>query len=225
MTHWRTYWRSGSSRESVTLLEPKRFLACILYYGFARHLPLSTRPYAFGCRRSRAALAKWLFAHCGQNVNVEHGADFWSGRQISIGDNSGLGVDSLILGPAVIGSNVMMGPRVMLLATAHETSRTDIPMILQGMKDQVIVIEDDVILGAGAIILAGRTVGKGAVVSPGAVVATDVRPYTLVLGNPARVVLARNAGPTDDSSRQRLHPPAPFRIGAIEKLSQDTNRP
>jgi hypothetical protein len=136
-------WGRRKGRDSVGWREPRRVFACLIYYSVARHLPMSTRPYAVGCRRVRAALARWMFADCGENVNVEHGADFFSGRQVSIGDNSGLGVDSLILGPVTIGANVMMGPRVMLLATNHNTSRVDIPMIRQGMKeDRRIVIEE-----------------------------------------------------------------------------------
>lgn len=86
----------------------------------------------------------------------------------------------------------MMGPRVMLFAHGHETSRTDIPMNQQGLReDRPIIIEDDVWIGAGVIILPGRRVGKGAIVGAGAVVAVDVKPYTVVGGNPLSVIGTR----------------------------------
>lgn len=49
-----------------------------------------------------------------------------------------------------------------------------------------VLIEDDVWLGANAIVLAGVTVGRGAVVGAGAVVTEDVPPYAIVVGVPAR---------------------------------------
>ncbi len=51
-----------------------------------------------------------------------------------------------------------------------------------------IVIEDDVWIGEGATVLKGVTIGKGAVVACQSVVTKDVPPYTIVAGNPARVV-------------------------------------
>ena len=51
-----------------------------------------------------------------------------------------------------------------------------------------IVIEDNVWIGEYATILKGVTIGKGAVVASHAVVTKDVPPYTIVAGNPARVV-------------------------------------
>jgi acetyltransferase-like isoleucine patch superfamily enzyme len=50
------------------------------------------------------------------------------------------------------------------------------------------VIEDDVWIGAGAIILDGVCVGRGAVVAAGAVVSKDVSPHTVVGGVPAKVI-------------------------------------
>ena len=55
-------------------------------------------------------------------------------------------------------------------------------------KRQPVVIEDEVLVGANAVILEGVTVGKGAVVAAGAVVTKDVPPYTVVAGVPARVI-------------------------------------
>jgi acetyltransferase-like isoleucine patch superfamily enzyme len=57
-----------------------------------------------------------------------------------------------------------------------------------GGASRPIVIEDDVFIGARAIILKGVTIGKGCVVGAGAVVAKSVPPYSVVVGNPAKVV-------------------------------------
>jgi tetrahydrodipicolinate N-acetyltransferase len=50
------------------------------------------------------------------------------------------------------------------------------------------VIEDDVLVGANAVILEGVRVGQGSVVAAGAVVTVDVPPFTVVAGTPARVI-------------------------------------
>lgn len=54
-----------------------------------------------------------------------------------------------------------------------------------------VTIGHDVWIGHGAIVLPGRTIGTGAVVGAGAVVTKDVAPYTIVAGNPARVIRPR----------------------------------
>jgi acetyltransferase-like isoleucine patch superfamily enzyme len=51
-----------------------------------------------------------------------------------------------------------------------------------------VVIEDDVWIGAHAVVLKGVTIGRGSVVAMGSVVTKDVPPMTVVAGNPARVV-------------------------------------
>lgn len=59
------------------------------------------------------------------------------------------------------------------------------------MFKKKIVIHDYAWIATGAIILPGVTIGKGAVVGAGAVVARDVEAFTVVTGNPARVVSQR----------------------------------
>lgn len=54
-----------------------------------------------------------------------------------------------------------------------------------------IVLEDDVWIGCNALILSGVTIGRGAIVGAGAVVAKDIPPYSIVVGNPARIVKKR----------------------------------
>jgi acetyltransferase-like isoleucine patch superfamily enzyme len=56
------------------------------------------------------------------------------------------------------------------------------------LNDEEIVIEDDALIGANAIILKGVRIGRGAVIGAGSVVIRDVAPFTVVAGNPAEVV-------------------------------------
>lgn len=81
----------------------------------------------------------------------------------------------------------MFGPGVTIMAGNHNTSVVGRAMWDVGDKrpidDQPVVIEDDVWVGAGAIILKGVTIGRGAVVGAGAVVSVSVRPYTVLVGD------------------------------------------
>jgi maltose O-acetyltransferase len=180
-----------------------RIAANALYYGVARHLPYSVRPYAFGARRIRYEICRHMFASCGKNVNVEHGALINSGSDITIGDNSGIGLDAFVSGPVTIGANVIMGPRCTFLSINRRTPRVDVPMITQGFREpQPPVIEDDVWLGANVTVLPGRRIGRGSIVGAGAVVSTDIPPYAIAAGNPARVIRMRDGSPRESTDRR-----------------------
>jgi maltose O-acetyltransferase len=167
-----------------------------LYYLFARHLPISYRVYACGAKRIRYFICKRLFAECGINVNVEHGAEIGTGRHTSIGDHSGIGINCVVR-RAVIGKYVMMGPDVVFIDSNHGFQDTDVPMQLQPRLPPVtpITIGDDVWIGTRAILLPGVTVGRGAIIGAGAVVTRDVPEYAIVAGNPARVIRYRKSPP------------------------------
>ena len=85
-----------------------------------------------------------------------------------------------------LGDRVSIAPRVMLLALSHPNASNIRDFIVT--SKHTIIIEDDVWIGAGSIILSGVTVGKGAVIGAGSVVTKDVEPYTIVVGNPARKI-------------------------------------
>jgi len=59
---------------------------------------------------------------------------------------------------------------------------------LQSLPDNRITVEDDVWIGFGAVVLSGITIGTGAIIAAGSVVTTDVAPFAIVAGNPARLV-------------------------------------
>jgi maltose O-acetyltransferase len=191
----------------VTLGRPRRqgligeilLVVCnLLYYGFARHLPYSPRPYACGARRIRYEICRHMFRSCGVDVNVEHGALINGGRDIDIGDRSGIGLDAFISGPLIIGRDVIMGPNCTFLSINRHTPSTSTPMIEQGfLSARAPVIEDDVWIGANVTVLPGRRIGTGSIVAAGAVVAADVPPYSVVAGNPARMIKQRQPKPPD----------------------------
>jgi len=85
---------------------------------------------------------------------------------------------------------VRIGSRVLIAANVTITSRQHpVELPRWGVTtDAPIVIEDDVWIGAGAIVLPGVTIGRGAVVAAGAVVTASVEPYTVVAGVPARAI-------------------------------------
>jgi acetyltransferase-like isoleucine patch superfamily enzyme len=110
--------------------------------------------------------------------------------RISIGDHVAFNIDvcinAAIGGEISIGHHVLVGPGVLMRATDHEFSRTDVPISQQGHVPGKIRIEDGAWIGGNVTILGGVTIGQGAIVAAGAVVTGDVPPYAIVGGVPAR---------------------------------------
>lgn len=89
------------------------------------------------------------------------------------------------LGGIDIADDVMIGPNVSLITSGHPTHPAE---RRDGVVAKPIVVERNVWIAAGAIVIGGVTIGENAVVAAGAVVTKDVPPNTLVGGNPARVI-------------------------------------
>ncbi len=123
---------------------------------------------------------------------------------IWIGRNSFVGESCLIRGQGGvhIGDDVLLAPRVQLLAVNHLTDDPSRPIIHQGISAQGIVVESGAWIGAGAIVLDGVRIGAGTVVGAGAVVTRDVPPHSVAVGVPARVQPA----PTPAASSQPTVP-------------------
>ena len=178
-------------KESV-LTHSVRVICATLYYLVFRWLPRSTVPGGIIWRFFRGVVCRPLFLSCGTGVNIEHGAFFGSGHTISIGSNSGIGINARIEQRTTIGADVMMGEEVMIFTRNHQTASAHIPMAAQGFEDyQPVSIGDDVWIGARAIILSGVRVGRGSVIGAGAIVSKDVPEGAVVVGNPARVIRNR----------------------------------
>ncbi|MCF7804249.1 MAG: acyltransferase [Candidatus Marinimicrobia bacterium] len=116
------------------------------------------------------------------------------GEGLKVGDNSNIGPYSYIgcSGYIEIGCNVMFGPRISVYSENHNFQRTDITIKEQGIERQFVKIEDDCWIGSNSVILPGVTIGKGVVVAAGSIVTKDIAPYSVVAGNPARILKNRN---------------------------------
>jgi acetyltransferase-like isoleucine patch superfamily enzyme len=133
----------------------------------------------------------------GENTLVMHHAELhvYNFRDlphagIRIGRDSLIGEFCVIRGQGgvAIGDRVYLSPLVQLAAVDHVFSDPTRPFVEQGITAQGITVEDDVWIGAGALIMDGVRIGTGAVVGAGAVVTHDVDPHTVVVGVPARAV-------------------------------------
>lgn len=137
-------------------------------------------------------------AFIGRNAQVTANVDIVLGRGFYLGEFGALEVGDS--DPVYIGNDVGMGRGAYLRSANHKTDLLDVPLIPQGHVSKKIeyqgstysvVIEDDVLIGANCIILTGAHIGTGSVISAGSVVASVIPPYSVAIGNPARVMLNR----------------------------------
>ena len=107
---------------------------------------------------------------------------------VIIGDYTRVGLHNTIIGPVTIGSHVNLAQGITVTALNHNFSETDKRIDEQGVSTTPVTIDDDVWIGANAVILPGVSIGTHSVVAAGAVVTKDVPPHSLVAGVPAKVI-------------------------------------
>jgi len=154
----------------------------------------------------------------GDGVEIEDNAvlDCSSRASLSIGDHSHIHTHAILMtyggqislgsyctvnpfcilyghGGIKIGNEVRIATHTVMVASNHVYDDPNRSIRSQGVTGRGIVVEDDVWVGAGVSVLDGVTIGRGSVVGAGAVVTTDVPPYSVVGGVPARILKWRKS--------------------------------
>lgn len=126
------------------------------------------------------------------NARIEPGS--FIREHAVIGDNAVIMMGAVINIGAIVGEGTMIDMGAVLggRATTGKNVHVGAGAVLSGVVEPAsakpVVIEDDVLIGANAVVLEGVTVRKGAVVAAGAIVTEDVPANTVVAGVPARVI-------------------------------------
>lgn len=107
---------------------------------------------------------------------------------IIIGTHTRIGLHNTIIGPVHIGNQVNIAQGVVVSGLNHNYENTAYSIIEQGVSTSLIIIEDDVWIGANAVITAGIKIGKHCVIGAGSIVTKDIPECSVVAGNPATII-------------------------------------
>ena len=134
----------------------------------------------------------------GDNVNFKIGVHIEAGQPVTIGSNTHFAPYCVLYGPLQIGDKCAIAAHTVFASIGHSYDQPDIPFVDLPARSALIVLEDNVWIGANATIIAGVRIGTGSIVGAGAVVTHNVDPYSVVGGVPARFI--RNRKQEDSES-------------------------
>ena len=137
---------------------------------------------------SRHLILKIMIKDIGRKPKLKDHNIIFDGKNLTIGDNFTSGKYNYFAGgEIIIGNDVAMANFIMIETTNHELQKDKL-ISEQPVNRLTVVIEDDVLISDRVTILPGVTIKKGAVIGGGSVVTKDVEPYSIVAGNPAKVI-------------------------------------
>jgi len=163
----------------------------IWYKGFFSHS--GNLSIGIGCEFVSPHMMSF-FGHSDIGSNCYFNAD---GGRIEVGSstafNRGAHINASCGGRIIIGDHCLIGPGVVMRTADHIFLRVDTLIQIQGHDHGDIVIDDDVWIGANAVVLKGVHIGRGAVIGAGAVVTKNIPSLAIAVGIPAKPLRWRGA--------------------------------
>ncbi|WPU95693.1 DapH/DapD/GlmU-related protein [Mucilaginibacter sabulilitoris] len=168
------------------------------------------------CRDLYLSRIQWRKYKIGKNFHAGKGVRIWAKKTLVIGDNFYIGRYSQIESDVMIGNDVIFGNHVAIVgrydhhyqqigtAIRFSSQIRDQDYNWRGM-DSVTIIEDEVWVGFGAIIMSGVRIGTGSIIAAGSVITKDVEPYTITGGSPAKKIKDRFNSPEDTQAHRRTY--------------------
>ena len=145
------------------------------------------------CRHTRMDVMPFNNFVLGADSTIEDFCTVNNGvGDVIIGDRTRIGMSNVLIGPVTIGNDVMLAQNIVLSGLNHGYQDITIIPHKQPVTKNKIIIEDEVWIGANSVIIAGVTIGKHAVVAACSVVTKNVPTYSVVGGNPAKVIKQYN---------------------------------
>ena len=150
------------------------------------------RPSPRICFAWRRTLLRLFGATIGRNARIAPTVRVWAPWNLQVGEEASLGyrVDCYCVDRVVIGAHATVSQETFLCTASHDVSDPQM-----GLTTAPITIEDQAWVCARAFVGPGIHVGVGGVVGACSVVTRDVDPWTIVAGNPARVIGPRQLKP------------------------------
>lgn len=112
---------------------------------------------------------------------------------VKLGADCIIGIHSIIIGPVELKDKAIMGQHVIVSALNHNYEDISLPIKDQGVRVFPVVVGEGTWVGSGSILTAGCKIGKHCVVAAGSVVTKPVPDYSMVAGNPAKLIKQYNS--------------------------------
>lgn len=150
------------------------------------HCQLDVIPRRTGLQWHKLVLSKNSHIEKWCVVNTFHG-------DVILEKGSGIGIGSIVIGPVKFGRKSACSQNCFITGESHLYKDIDKNFLSQGYKTKEVVLGDNVWIGSNCVILPGVMIGNNSVIGAGSVVTKSIPPFSVAVGNPAKVIMHYHA--------------------------------